>query len=510
MNSANKNVSKHELLSLLELSNFKNYIQCKYSPNVIQNDCLVKFTDDSKENKLFIEFIFNLKYGTDYVDFICEPILVYQKPQSYASANISELICANFSPIFHSDDLIELIFNEKTIELSSFSTLLAKLKINNKKITNMGLKYFIPLEIGILNSGFVINSDNQGELKVKISIKKTPFRQVNLMDYHGFQIKYKSYIVSKYKIKNSNPTIKLLNQYFSHPSNKKLLSSDLKSIQKICFELYNPSETTNQTQSFAQSQSQTDPIYKSSIFSSYNKIQRLESRKEPQIYSQELYSMGMPNYSNIVGTLYNDMSKSYDYDNVQSFNSGGFGDVLGNMFQSSIDNEFNDEIEEYKKIDIDDEKQHYYQKEKIFNKKTSLLCDVIKEINPIVVYDKSVSFQMTPLSNLYFYFSNHLIMDNKINLFDSIRLKLNGKTIYETEREILEFNVDSGNSNGLYLIPIGSSGLSCSKSNSLDNYELVFDGLTQQLNTIDIKLFESSKYLSYYSDSEPSPCLIKL
>ena len=170
-----------------------------------------------------------------------------------------------------------------------------------------------------------------------------------------------------------------------------------------------------------------------------------------------------------------------------------------------MDYEFNDEIDEYKNIDDQNNTNQYYQNEKLFNKKVSLICDIVKEINYITILDKSISFQSAPFTNLYFYFSNTLNDQN--NLFDSIRLKLNGKTIYEAEREILTYNVNNENNYKLYLIP---TNLFSSKSNSNDNYELIFDGLTQPFNLLNIKLFESSKHLCMYSDSNQSPNMIKI
>lgn len=57
----------------------------KYSPNVIQNDCLVKIQEN--ESKLTIEFTFNQKYGSDIVDLIFEPILVYNLLNSTSTSN---------------------------------------------------------------------------------------------------------------------------------------------------------------------------------------------------------------------------------------------------------------------------------------------------------------------------------------------------------------------------------------------------------------------------------------
>jgi len=501
MNSTNKNISKQELLGCDELINFKNFIECKYSPNTIQNDCLIKYSE-SHENKLIIEFTFNQKYGTDYIDFIYEPILVYQKPisPSNTSTNIFDINLFDLSPLLFSDDFVELIFNEKTIESISFSTLIAKLKINKKQIINIDSKYFMPLELGILTSGFVVNSENINTLRVKFTIKKFPTRQVNLSDYYGFQLKYKSFITPKLKIKNSIRTTKLLNEYFSHPSNKKLLSVDLEPKLKISNEF-----TTQSTQSTQSAQSAQSA--QSSQF-----VQSAQSAQSIPVYrstmkNQEHYSLNMSNYPNMIGTLYNEIGKCYDYDNIQPFNSLSIGDGISNGFQSLIDYELNDEIDEYKKIDDVNDIIQYYQNEKFFNKKITLIYDMVKEINNVGILDKSISFQATPTSNFYFYFSNYLNENNHTNLFDSIRLKLNGKTIYEAERVILSFNVNNDNIYGLYLIPNNSFS---SKSNSVDNYELIFDGLTQSLNLLNIKIFESSKYLSIYSNSNQSPNIIKI
>lgn len=73
---------------------------------------------------------------------------------------------------------------------------------------------------------------------------------------------------------------------------------------------------------------------------------------------------------------------------------------------------------------------------------------------------------------------------------------------------IFEKNNGDGSSQ-LYLIPINTTGTN-STSNSLDTYELIFDGLAQPVNNLGIKLFEISKYLCYYSVSKHSPNLIKV
>ena len=49
----------------------------KYSSTIIQNNCVVKSTES--DNKITIEFSFNQKYGSEFVDLICEPILTYQQ-----------------------------------------------------------------------------------------------------------------------------------------------------------------------------------------------------------------------------------------------------------------------------------------------------------------------------------------------------------------------------------------------------------------------------------------------
>lgn len=514
MNSTNQNISRQELLGSQELVNFKNYVLDKYSPIVIQNNCIVKSLE--LDNEIIIEFTFNQKYGSEFVDVICEPILTYQHSGELSSSSPT-IDMSNLYSILSSDDMIELSFNGKTIESYSYSTLISKLKINKNQITTiMGSKYLIPLEFDIINSGFIVNSDNIGVLKITIKVEKSPTRNIEFKNYLGFQIKHKSFISSKLKIKNSHQTIKLLNHYFSQPTNKKLLSnSELE--PKYIIEIPTPAmaQTTQSTQSTQFTQStqlaqmvQNIPIYKSThTNSSYNKNPSLDVRKEPiNTYFQESQFPTFPqNYSNIVNSLYSEMAKGiYDYDNIQSFNSSYFD---GGAFQSLIDYEQNDEIEEYKKVSETNEKL-YYQKEKLFNKKISLICEIGKELGDLNFSNKSVCFQSKSLSKLYFYFTSNLNNQNQVNTFDSIRLKLNGKTIYEAEREILTYNINKNSDNfGLYLIQVNSSN---SKPDDIDNYELVLDGLTQPINSLGLKIFETSKYLCSYLDSTISPQIVRI
>lgn len=527
MNSTNKNISRQELLGSQELIDFKNYVLDKYSPTIIQNNCVVKTTETDK--KINIEFSFNQKYGSEFVDIICEPILTYQQYGESSSlvsssSSISNIDTTNLYPILSYNDLVELSFNEKIIESYSYSTLLSKLKMNKKQITNMGSKFLIPLEFDILNTGFIVNPDNMGILKITFRVEKSPTRNIELKNYLGLEIKYGSFISSKLKIKNSSQTIKLLNHYFSQPNNKKLLFKT-ESDSKYIIELPNQDITrseqytqfaqtaqTIQTAQLAQTTqnyqpSQYIPIYKSTNANlPFNKNPSLDIRKEPIItYSQESQFTLPQNYSNIVNSLYGEMAKgNYDYDNIQPFNSSGLD---GGALQSLIDYEQNDEIEEYKKVSETNEKS-YYQKEKLFNKKISLICEIGKELCDLTFSNKSASFQSNSLSKLYFYFTSNLNNQNQVNVFDSIRLKLNGKTIYEVEREILTYNINKNGDNfGLYLIQVNSSN---SKSDEIDNYELVFDGITQPINSLGLKIFESSKYLCSYMDSKISPQIIRI
>ena len=501
MNSTNKIVPRQELLNNQELSNFSNYVMDKYSPNVIQNDCLVKTQEN--ESKLTIEFTFNQKYGTDVVDLIFEPIMIYNLSNSSNSVNSS-----NLSPILQSDDMVELVYNNKTLESVSFSTLLARLQLGSSRITTTNTKYMVPLNFGILMSGFVVDSENPGTLKILINIMKSPSRRINLSDYTGFQLKYKSYITSKYKIKNSSNTVKLLNQYFSNPSNKKLLEENVSdSIRnKIIIE---PDSELQMTQV-----SQSIPVYKITGTSGNtscstiptHKVSSHDIRTEPVQKNQLPMLDPLPdfqNYSTIVDNLYSQIAR-YDYDNIQAFNSTGCVDsAYGLVGQSLIDYEFNDEIEEYKKIDTSLGSQ-YFQKEKLFNKRISLFCDIAKELECLSVLNKNVGFQSSSLANLYFYFT---AVDTN-GTFDSVRLKLNGKTIYEAEREMILLN-NHNESSQLYLIPINTTGTN-STSNSLDTYELIFDGLAQPVGNLGIKLFEISKCLCYYSISKNSPNMVKM
>ena len=162
-------------------------------------------------------------------------------------------------------------------------------------------------------------------------------------------------------------------------------------------------------------------------------------------------------------------------------------------------------IEEYKK-ELEQPEKYYYQKEKLFNKKISLIFEMSKEINELNFLNKSVNFQSNSLSKLYFYFTSNV--NNQENIFESIRLKLNGKTIYEAERELLTYNINKNNDNlVLYLIQVNTSN---SKSDDIDNYELVFDGLTQPVNSLGLKLFESGKYMCSYLTSNMYPQIIRI
>ena len=329
MNSTNKNISRQELIGSQELIDFKNYVLDKYSPTIIQNNCVVKTTETDK--KINIEFSFNQKYGSEFVDIICEPILTYQQygeSSSLISSSVLNIDTTNLYPILSYNDLVELSYNEKIIESYSYSTLLSKLKMNKKQITNIGSKFLIPLEFDILNTGFIVNPDNMGILKITFRVEKSPTRNIELKNYLGLEIKYGSFISSKLKIKNSSQTIKLLNHYFSQPNNKKLLfktESDSKYIIEI------PNQDITQTTQIAQTaqlaqnyqQSQYIPIYKSTNANlPFNKNPSLDIRKEPIItYSQESQFTLPQNYSNIVNSLYGEMAKgNYDYDNIQPFN----------------------------------------------------------------------------------------------------------------------------------------------------------------------------------------------
>lgn len=316
MNSTNKIVPRQELLNNQELSNFSNYVMDKYSPNVIQNDCLVKTQEN--ETKLTIEFTFNQKYGSDIVDLIFEPIMVYNLTNSSSSPNsINSVNSSNLSPILQSNDMVELVYNNKTLEIVSFSTLLARLKLGSSQITTTNAKYMIPLNFGVM-SGFVVDTENLGTLKILINITKTPSRQINLSDYNGFQLKYKSYIISKYKIKNSSNTVKLLNQYFSNPSNKKLLEEPDVELQMTQVSQSIPVYKT--TSSSGNSTTSTIPTHK---------IQSCDIRREPMLVSSQNQAQNLfnpepvlQNYSSIVNSLYSQMAKEgYDYGNIQAFNS---------------------------------------------------------------------------------------------------------------------------------------------------------------------------------------------
>lgn len=491
-NSTKKIISRQELLNNQELSNFSNYIMDRYSPNIIQNDCLIKTHEF--DTKYTIEFVFNQKYGYDVVDLIYEPIMIYNLTNDTDKPNP-----INLFPILEPNDIIELIFNNKILETMSFSTLLARLKLTSSQITTTNTKYMFPLNFGILMSGFIVDIGNQGILKININIAKSQSRQINLMDYMNFQLKYKSYLIAEYKIKNSSNTLKLLNHYYSHPTNKKLLEEPVSdSIKnKIIIEPDIKLQPIQSTQSI--------PVYKTSFSDSNANIKMTTDRNYMTQHNQlnSLYNStpaSQQNYSNIVNSLYNQMAKE-GYENTQSFEpfdpTEDFGEIYG-FNQNLIDYEFNDEIEEYKKIDTLPSSQ-YFQKEKLFNKKVSFFCDIVSEIECQSITNKSISFQASSLTNLYFYSNT----DNGTNLFDSLRLRLNGKTIYESEREIMLLNCDE--SFQLYFIPINTT-----KTNILDTYELIFDGLTQPVNKLEIKLFEISKYMSCYSTSNNSPNLIKV
>jgi hypothetical protein len=502
--STNKSISKQELLSLDELNNFKKYIENKYSPSVVQNECIVKTINNFADDNYTIEFTFNQKYGTDIVDFIYDPVLVYQQQtQQTQQANNNPM---NLKHILSPDDMIELVHNESVIESMSFSTLIAKLKLSNKQITNIGSKTFVPFDFGVLMSGFVVNINDLSTLKVSINIKNASQREINLDDYMGFQLKYKSYISSKYKIKNSHDAIKQLNNYFSQSSNKKLLEKQNNVISKIFVEK-EFDHALAPAPAPAPVQLTTNLNHIKTSQKNINSFDIRDGQSLPSFRSVQ----PLQNYNDIVNSLHNQIAQdgciyNYDYDNVMAFNSMGATDNVGDGFQGLINYEFNDEIEEYK-TSKEDINQVYFKKEKLFNKRVSLFCELTKEIKINRMTNDSINFQSSSLTNIYFYFTNQPLQQP--NLFDSVRLKLNGKTVYETEMEILTLNVEENNSNyNLYMIPIN---LNLAETKEADNYELIFYGMDCALSDTGIKLFEVSKHLCYYEPNSYNykPNLVK-
>lgn len=558
LSSTNKTIQKRDLLNCSELNNFFSYVQEKYTPNVVQCNSLVKTYETNTEYK--IEFVLNQKYGDESVDMISNAVIVYD------NNNSSSTICDNISSLLLPNDVIDLVYNDIILESCSFSTIVAKLGLTNEQIKYTGSKKIIfPLNFGILSEGFLVNMENSGVLKVVISITKYESRLINLDNYKYFQLRYKSLISPKYKIKNSSATTKLLNHYFSHPTNQKLIGNTTNILSKITIEpdmelesmqpreiiqsthqipmyktigsdIIHAMQGTQGTQGIQGTQGgQIDPIVAKwlnldskthlNVDSNY-KIKHTDTksydiRAEPPTPMQTIRPFlvenqeHLLNYSHAINDFYNQptSSKFYDYENVQPYNAGGFnsdGELnCFKTFKNQIlpdyvpNDEINDEIEEYKKSEKVINSQ-YFQKKKLFNKKISLFCDMVKEIECSNVLNKNVSFQSKSLNKLYFYFTSDEFKKSS-NPFESVRLKMNGKTIYEAECELVILNNSS-------LYQLFSIQINNSESNTLDTYELVFDGLEKPLNIMGIKLFEISKYLCCYSrdNYSPSPNFINL
>ena len=466
-----KNISKQELINQEELVNFKNYIGKKYSPAQIQNNCLYNY--NITENNIELEFIFNQKYGNDIVDFLFEPILIYE------SNNVTSEVDCNLCPILQHNDLIKLIYNNKVIESMSYSTLLAKIKIAGKQINKIGNKFLIPLEFGILKSGFPVDTNNITELKLRFDLNKST-KNIAFNCYDGFQIIYKCFINDKYKIKNTSQTIKLLNQFFSNPNNKKLLS-EINEQKHL--------SNTNKIQVELQDNDKSIPIYyTSNIIKEQQPVQTIFHDYANKIYND--------NNSN------GNFNNSYDYNNIQPFNCGNqesdtnkFSIQYGsNRFQNLLDYEFNEQVEEYKKTN-ESENSMYFQNKKIFNNKVNLITTIGSEISYKISNNKTIIFNSKSFSNLYFYFSN----DNsrvQLNLFNGIKLKLNGKTVWESDIELLYTNTICSD----FLLYTISYEFNSKTSDGVNNLELTFNNLTIPINLIGLKLIEYSNYMCSYSN----------
>lgn len=77
LNYTNKKVKKNEIFNCDELNNFLKNVFDKYSPNIVQNNCPI-IKKENEENYIF-EFIINQKYGSEMIDLIYEPIILFNQ-----------------------------------------------------------------------------------------------------------------------------------------------------------------------------------------------------------------------------------------------------------------------------------------------------------------------------------------------------------------------------------------------------------------------------------------------
>lgn len=349
------------------------------------------------------------------------------------------------------------------------------MKLTEKSIRCVDNKYILPLNFGILKSGFIVDLENPKTLKVVLTLKKSEYSQINIDDYNSFQLKYNCLITTKYKIKNSKKTTKILNEFFSYSSNYKFLNE----------------QPINEINTRQENNNDIKPKNTNSILNYKNYVYG---------YNDEFNNVGLNN----LNKTYNDFfpkQNDDDYDNYENI-------VPFNDFSNACDSIFNNEndtIEEYKKTSetLNEKQLNFYEKKNFFKNKIGLLCEITNELKNIYISNKNVYFQSTLLNNLYFYFTN-----TENNSFESVRLKYNGKIIFEAEKILL--NINNNFDQGLYLIPINTNVSNILCSESIDSYELVFDGLTDNKILEELKFFEISKNLCIYSQNNFSPNLIKM
>lgn len=496
MNFSSKTTNLNELLNNNELTNFKNYLTNKYNTKLYQNNCSIEIF--KKENEVTIEFNFNLKYGENLVDYIFEPVLVIGD---------RDLPCCNFQNslglFFEPNALLEVEFDGKIFESVYWSDLLVRLKIQNKKINLIGNKYFVPLEFGLFSegTGFIPNV-NSKNLKIRIKTNGSLFLNDSSKLNNNLDLIYNVFVINKFKITNTKNTIKLLNNFFSNPNNKKLLDYSLqnkskKQVQKVIFESKS-NQTTNNCDLPPYLSSQNIPLF--NLGSLYN--QSFDIR--PEIFRQPRTNDLNDLFSNTY--LNNNCRNIYNYDNIQAYNSTGFDNSNGDTL---LDYNFDEQIDEYKKEPSNDNSVYYNcQKEKLFNNKVSFISSIIKQIETKNT-NNLVRFQTKSLSSLVFYFMNKDSNELENVKFDNIRLKLNGKTVFESSTVLLNYNMTNKYNKdllslGIYIIPYEFN----ENTDSANNFELVFDSLAMIPATTTINLFYLSK--SIYIFEENSTDLINL
>ena len=198
----------------------------------------------------------------------------------------------------------------------------------------------------------------------------------------------------------------------------------------------------------------------------------------------------------IDGDKYNKYTKinTYDYSSVEPYdpiifkNKSHYSDLDNSYDNKQIINNISNN-----KTFIDNS----------FDKKVSLICDVINIINYNYYGTNTLLFLSNPLTKLYFYFKNHINYDKNLKLFDNVKLKLNGIILFESDEYLLKYNANSVNANSvnLYMFPFILKYNDNEKTN-IDKFELIFDGLSDTINIDEIILYNYSKCLYCFDGSK--------